>query len=86
MCTGNRLLVRLENFGHVMECGCGTLHVGVGPVSVALDAGSLRKLHSMLEEALTRLEAGPEEVLPPSDGLLVHGSHFELRKVVKFKH
>ncbi len=86
MCTGNRLLVVEENFGHVMECGCGTLHVGVGPVSVALDAASLRKLQEMLSVALMRLAALPHEMEMSDGNVAVHSSHFELRKVVKFRH
>lgn len=48
MCAGKGLLAVDENFGHVAQCGCGTLHVSVGPVSVALDAKALRRLHELL--------------------------------------
>jgi hypothetical protein len=85
MCAGNRLLVLEENFGHVVECGCGTLHVGVGPVSLALDLRSLEKLHEMLGAALARIASPSDEVESPV-GTLVHGSHFELRKVMRLKH
>jgi hypothetical protein len=85
MCAGNRLLVVDENFGHVVECGCGTLQVGVGPVSVALDAASLRKLYEMIGVALMRL-AGTANDLQTTDDGAMHSSHFELRKVVKFRH
>ena len=86
MCAGNRLLVMEENFGHVLECGCGTLHVGVGPVSVALDVASMRKLQEMLSVALLRLASLPDEMEMSGGDVAVHSSHFELRKVVKFRH
>jgi hypothetical protein len=85
MCAGNRLLVVDENFGHVVECGCGTLQVGVGPVSLALDAASLRKLHEMIGVALMRLTCAADD-LQTTDEVAMHSSHFELRKVVKFRH
>jgi len=36
MCAGTRVLANRENFGDVVECGCGTIHVTVGPVTIAL--------------------------------------------------
>jgi len=74
-----------ENFGHVMECGCGTMHVSVGPVSLALDARALRRLHEMIGVAITRMDSMPDNVEQPS-AMLVHSSHLELRKVMKLKH
>lgn len=85
MCVGNALLAVEENFGHVAECGCGTLHVTVGPVSVALDSRALRRLHEMLGAAIARLHSTPDE-LDRSNALLVHASHLALRKVMKIKH
>jgi len=81
------MLAMRENFGHVVECGCGTVHVTIGPVTVALDSESLRKLHNMLGQAIEsveRNEIGAE--LPEAKPLLAHGSHLAIKKVLKIKH
>jgi hypothetical protein len=72
MCTATGLLAVQENFGHVAECNCGTLHVTVGPMTVSLDTQALRRLHDMLGNAIDRLDSAPEveltqpkPVLPP---------------------
>lgn len=85
MCAGKGLLAVDENFGHVAQCGCGTLHVSVGPVSVALDAKALRRLHELLGTAVERLDSGAEELEQPKP-LLMHSSHLSLRKVLRIKH
>ena len=85
MCAGKGVLAMEENFGHVMECGCGTMHVSVGPVSLALDARALRRLHEMIGTAIARIDSMSDDVEQPS-GMLVHTSHLELRKVMKLKH
>jgi len=88
MCSSRGFLTVQENFGHVAECGCGTLHVTVGPVSLSLDGDALRRLHEMLGNAISQLESesqhhqGATEPRSP----LLHSSHFALRKVVKLKH
>jgi uncharacterized protein YunC (DUF1805 family) len=85
MCAGKGLLAVQENFGHVAECGCGTLHVTVGPVSVALDAKALRRLHELLAAAIERLDSEGEELAQPKP-LVMHSSHLALRKVLRIKH
>ena len=85
MCAEKGLLTLLENFGHVAECECGTIHVSVGPVSVALDSQAHRRLHGMLGSAIERLDHKAEELLR-REPLWTHSSHLALRKVVKIKH
>jgi len=85
MCEGKYMLAVEENFGHVMECGCGTLHVNVGPFSVALERRSLRKLHEMLGAAIARMDSACDEINQPERSM-AHASHLELRKVIKLKH
>ena len=57
MCTHKRLLASEKDFGHVAECDCGTIHVTVGPVSVALNQNALRRLRDLLTSAAERLPA-----------------------------
>ena len=83
MCDRKGLLAVEENFGCVAECGCGTLHVTVGPVSVAVDAQALRRLHELLGAALDKLNSA--ELLTP-ENLSWQSSHLALRKVLKIKH
>ncbi|HTQ60473.1 MAG TPA: hypothetical protein VMI32_09635 [Candidatus Solibacter sp.] len=85
MCRGTGLLATRENFGHIVECGCGTIHLTIGPVTVALDARSLRSLHKMVGQALERMDSLPGE-LPKPDALTMHESHLAIRKVVKLKY
>jgi hypothetical protein len=82
MCAGKGVLAVYENFGHVAECECGTIQVTVGPVSVALDAQALRRLHDLLGAAIEKVEAG--ELAQPKP-LLLHSSHLALKKVLKIK-
>jgi hypothetical protein len=83
MCERKGLLAVQDNFGCVAECGCGTLHVTVGPVSVAVDAQALRRLHDLLGAAIDKLESA--ELAAP-DHLNWRSSHLALRKVLKIKH
>jgi hypothetical protein len=85
MCAEKGLLTLFENFGHVAECECGTIHVSVGTVSVALDSHALRRLHGMLGSAIERLDHQVRE-LTKNEPLLVHSSHLALKKVMKIKH
>lgn len=83
MCERKGLLAVEENFGCVAECGCGTLHVTVGPVSVAVDGQALRRLHELLGAAIAKLNSAefitPQNINWPS-------SHLSVRKVVRIKH
>jgi hypothetical protein len=85
MCAGKGFLAVRENFGHVAECDCGTIHLTIGPVSVALDTESLRRLHGMLGAAIERLDSAPNE-RTQSKPVLMHSSHLALKKVMKLKH
>jgi hypothetical protein len=82
MCERKGLLAVQDNFGCVAECGCGTLHVTVGPVSVAVDAQALRRLHDMLGAALDKLDSAE---LSGPEPLSWRSSHLALRKVLKIK-
>jgi hypothetical protein len=83
MCAGKRMLAISENFGTVAQCGCGSVHITVGPVSVALDADTLQKLHPLLGAAIQRIES--DELTQP-ESIFDHSSHLALRRVVKLKH
>jgi hypothetical protein len=83
MCERKGLLAVEENFGCVAECGCGTLHVTVGPVSVAVDAQALRRLHELLGAAIDKLNSA---AFPARERLSWQSSHLALRKVLKIKH
>ncbi len=83
MCEKTGLLAVQENFGCVAECDCGTLHVTVGPVSVAIDAQALRRLHDLLGAAIHKLDSAE---LPGQEHLNWRSSHLALRKVLKIKH
>lgn len=85
MCAGNGVLAVQENFGHITECGCGTVHVTVGPVTLALDSQALRHLHELVGAAITQQEAAVEELILPKHSL-VRSSHLAMRKVLKIKH
>ncbi len=82
MCAGNGILAMQENFGHVAECNCGTIHLTVGPVSMALDAHALRRLHELLGTAIQTLDSEDPAQHKP---LFLHSSHLALRKVLKLK-
>ena len=83
MCAGTELLVVYENFGQVVACDCGSIHVTVGPVSVALDGHALRRLHNLVGAAVEKLNF---EKHPSSPASFPHSSHLALRKVMKIKH
>jgi hypothetical protein len=85
MCTGKGLLAVQENFGMVAECDCGTIHVTVGPVSIALDSHALRQLHGMVGSAIERLDSASLES-PKHRTTLTHSSHLALTKILKIKH
>lgn len=83
MCERKGLLAVEENFGCVAECGCGTLHVTVGPVSVAVDGQALRRLHELLGAAIHKLDSAD---LAMPHHLTWQSSHLAVRKVLKLKH
>jgi hypothetical protein len=85
MCTAKGFLAVQENFGHVAECNCGTLHVTFGPVSYALDSEALRRLHELLGAAIQRLDSAPDKLSQPKP-ILPHFSHLAMRRVMKIKH
>jgi hypothetical protein len=50
-----------DEFGHVLECDCGSIQMRVGPVTLALDECALRRLHEMVTEAVGKLDAVSEK-------------------------
>ena len=60
MCTHKRILASENDLGKVTECGCGTIHITIGPVSVALNDHAVRRLHALLGTAVQRLSALPD--------------------------
>jgi hypothetical protein len=83
MCKGKRILAELENFGQISECGCGTFHVSIGPVSVALDSNSLRRLHELVGRAIQKSDSND---LGYPESVFSNSTYLALRKVVKIKH
>ena len=49
--TGARKLAEREGFGCVYECGCGTVHIAIGPVELKLTREGIAQVHAMLCEA-----------------------------------
>ncbi|HTQ97416.1 MAG TPA: hypothetical protein VMH89_11460 [Candidatus Acidoferrum sp.] len=85
MCEGKGMLANRENFGHIVECGCGSIHVTIGPVSVALDSQALRTLHEMIGQAIEHQDTSAEESAHRHP-LLMHSSHLAVKKVMRLKH
>ena len=50
-----------EEFGHVLECDCGSIQMRVGPVTLALDENALRRLHEMVTEAVGKLDEASDK-------------------------
>jgi hypothetical protein len=61
-----------EEFGHVLECDCGSIQMRVWPVTLALDECALRRLHEMVTEAVTKLDAVSDKAV--QDDPLVSGA------------
>jgi len=61
MCSTKRFVAVEDDFGAIAECDCGTLHVTVGPVSVALSREALQRLHALTAAALRRLTSKTED-------------------------
>jgi hypothetical protein len=73
---------------HVAQCDCGTVHVTVGPVSVALDTQALRRLRDLVGAAIDKIDSAaeaPNELEQPKP-ILPHLWHLAVRKVMKPKH
>jgi hypothetical protein len=79
------MLAAQDNFGHVAQCDCGTVHVTVGPVSVALDTQALRRLRDLVGAAIEKIDSAAEAPEQPKP-ILPHLSHLAMRKVMKLKH
>ena len=56
-------LAQCEDFGHVLECDCGSIQMRVGPVTLALDESALRRLHEMVTEAVGKLDAASDKAV-----------------------
>ena len=61
MCVEKRTLAGDEGFGHIGECDCGTIHLTVGALSVALSVVAFRRLEALLAGAVRRLSSPSEE-------------------------
>lgn len=61
MCTTKKLLAFESHFGCVTHCDCGTLHLTIGVVSLALDQEALRRIHQLVGAALKQLPERPDE-------------------------
>ena len=61
-----------DEFGHVVECDCGSIQMRVGPVTLALDECALRRLHEMVTEAVCSLDAASDKEI--QDDPLVRNS------------
>ena len=61
MCMTKKLLAAEQQFGCVIQCDCGTLHLTVGVVSLGLDREALRRMHLLIGTALKHLPESPDE-------------------------
>jgi hypothetical protein len=61
-----KMLASRGKFGCVYECGCGTVHVAVGPVDLKFNPESLLETYEMLGEAIEQLK---QEMAPRSISL-----------------
>jgi hypothetical protein len=60
MSCSKKVLASHGKFGCVYECGCGTIHVSVGPVDLKFTRASLLEMYAMLAEAAQELEPRSE--------------------------
>lgn len=76
MCTSKRFIAIDKNVGSVTECECGTIHLTMGVVSLALNAAMLQRLHELIGTALDTLASDSEAELAagtlPSLSPIVH--------------
>ena len=82
-------LAQHEDFGHVLECDCGSIQMRVGPVTLALDEAALRRLHEMVTEAVGRLDAASEQSLDrevQDDPLMARSMQSAWKKISRTRH
>ena len=83
------LLAQHEDFGHVVECDCGSIQMRVGPVTLALDEAALRRLHEMVSEAVGRLDAASEQASDRAvqeDPLMAQSMQAAWKKLSRTRH
>ena len=83
------MLAQHEDFGHVLECDCGSIQMRVGPVKPALDEAALRRLHEMVAEAVSRLDAASEQSLDRAvqeDPLMARSMQSAWKKISRTRH
>lgn len=67
MCIHKRILAVENDFGQVTECDCGTIHMTAGPMSIALNYHTFRKLHALLMTAMEQLHDLPANTSMPEE-------------------
>ena len=83
------MLAQHEDFGHVLECDCGSIQMRVGPVTLALDEAALRRLHEMVTEAVSRLDAASDRSIDQAvqeDSLMARSMQTAWKKISRTKH
>jgi hypothetical protein len=74
-----------EDFGHVVECDCGSIQMRVGPVTIALDESALRRLHEMVTEAVGKLDAASDRAVQ-DDPLTAQAVRLAWSKISRVRH
>jgi hypothetical protein len=74
-----------EEFGHVLECDCGSIQMRVGPVTLALDENALRRLHEMVTEAVGKLDEALDKSVQ-DDPLLMGSVRSAWAKLSRTRH
>ena len=83
------MLAQHEDFGHVLECDCGSIQMRVGPVTLALDEAALRRLHEMVTEAVSRLDGAAEQSMDRAvreDSLMPRSMQSAWKKISRTRH
>lgn len=79
------MLAQHEDFGHVLECDCGSIQMRVGPVTLALDESALRRLHEMVTEAVGKLDAASDKSMQ-DDQLVSQSVRLAWGKISRTRH
>jgi hypothetical protein len=74
-----------EEFGHVLECDCGSIQMRVGPVTLALDESALRRLLEMVTEAVGKLDAASVKAIQ-DDPLVTESVRSAWAKLSRTRH
>jgi hypothetical protein len=76
MCTTKKLLAVEQQFGCVTRCDCGTIHLTVGVVSLALDQEALGRIYQLVGAALKQLPTVPDDKAQSSQDA-THTGHLQ---------